>query len=64
LSPEVDHNQWLQQSLTAAKKKKCSEFYCTKKTKSEAEENEDFENYVLNSSEELAPQVVVQNKTT
>ena len=30
LSPEADKNPWLQQSLTAAKKKKCSEFYCTK----------------------------------
>lgn len=30
LSPEADSNPWLQQSLTAARKKKCSEFYCAK----------------------------------
>lgn len=38
LSPEADTNPWLQQSLTAAKKKKCSEFYCIKKTEVKDEE--------------------------
>ena len=42
LSPEADSNPWLQQSLTAAKKKKCSEFYCIKPTGlEEYEENDD-----------------------
>lgn len=43
LSPEADTNPWLQQSLTAARKKKCGEFYCTKKTEDIYEEEQDDE---------------------
>ena len=42
VSPEADSNQWLKQSLTAARKKKCQEFYCLQRPGTDDFEDDDI----------------------
>jgi hypothetical protein len=53
VSPEADSNQWLKQSLTAARKKKCQEFYCLQRPVNGNDEFEDDDITAKKKDEEI-----------